>query len=129
MSLPPLKIIFDGSHRRGRALGIVMEDYYYTVGDVSDYVPAGFTTDFESVPWWAQWLLPRAGRIVRSAVIHDELVSRKGLSHEANRLMVDAMRLEGLQDGRRYLIGSALWLFTLLRTGRFSRRTTTEPNA
>lgn len=116
VSLPPLRIQFDGSHRKGRALGVVLEDFHYTIGQVQDFVPAGFQTDFESIPWFAQWLLPRAGRVVRSAIIHDEAVAAGGFSHAANRLMMEAMKLEGLTDGRRYLIGCSLWLYTSIRT-------------
>jgi hypothetical protein len=36
-------------------------------------VPAGFTTDFASVPRPLWWLVPRYGRFTRSTVLHDHL--------------------------------------------------------
>ncbi len=113
MNLPPLKIVFNGSHEHGRALGRVVEDFYYTVGGVTDYIPAGFQTDFESVPWWAQWLVPRAGRSLRAAVIHDYLISVSGYSFKANHVMTEVLKVEGVPAWRRAIIGFALDIFTL----------------
>ena len=36
-------------------------------------IPAGFVTDFASIPAWAQPLLPRTGKHNRAAVLHDYL--------------------------------------------------------
>ena len=37
-------------------------------------VPAGFVTDFGSVPWWGRWLVPRWGwKWTKAYVIHDYL--------------------------------------------------------
>ena len=36
-------------------------------------VPAGFVSDFASVPWWARWLLPADGPWTPAAVVHDYL--------------------------------------------------------
>ncbi|OMQ14558.1 hypothetical protein A7K94_0215800, partial [Modestobacter sp. VKM Ac-2676] len=38
-------------------------------------VPAGFGTDFASVPRVAVWLFPRFGRYTLAAVLHDWLVT------------------------------------------------------
>lgn len=36
-------------------------------------VPAGFVTDFASIPWWARWVLSPTGKHNRAAVLHDYL--------------------------------------------------------
>lgn len=36
-------------------------------------VPAGFVTDFATVPWWVQSLIPRTGAWTLAAVLHDWL--------------------------------------------------------
>lgn len=36
-------------------------------------VPAGFVTDFASIPWWARWALSPTGKHNRAAVLHDFL--------------------------------------------------------
>lgn len=41
-------------------------------------VPAGFVTDFASVPRVFVWLLPRYGDYTWAAILHDYLVTRTG---------------------------------------------------
>jgi Protein of unknown function (DUF1353) len=38
-------------------------------------VPAGYVTDFASVPRVAVWLIPRFGRYTRAAILHDWLLT------------------------------------------------------
>jgi len=66
-------------------------------------VPAGFTTDLGSVPWWATWLVPRDGKGRRAYVLHDWLyrytvVSRK----DADGIMRRAMKELGCGRRRWY---------------------------
>ena len=44
--------------RNGRALDRLIEDLYFETsnGDII-VVPAGFTSDGGSIPWWARWLI------------------------------------------------------------------------
>jgi len=113
--LPDLTMRFRGDHQRGRALGQVVGVYDWSAGGVSGSIPDGFWTELESIPWYAQWLIPRGGRLLRASVIHDELVKRLGFSHEANRIFIAAAREDGFRDGRIYLIGAALWLHTSIK--------------
>lgn len=79
-------------------------------------VPATFICDLASVPWWARWLVPRAGRHNRAAVLHDWLFylrshRRETVSRwEADNLMLQAMRADGVRFTRRGLIRAALLL-------------------
>lgn len=45
-------------------------------------VPAGFRTDFASVPHAVTWLLPRTGRHNRAAVLHDALTRDPNVSRK-----------------------------------------------
>lgn len=51
-------------------------------------VPAGFETDFASVPRWLWWLMPPLGRYSRAALVHDYLYQH----HDAmSRFLADAL--------------------------------------
>lgn len=40
------------------------------------HVPAGYTTDYASVPWFLRWLMSKAGRHGYAAVVHDYCYSQ-----------------------------------------------------
>lgn len=54
-------------------------------------VEAGFVTDFATVPWFVQWLIPRTGTWTLAAVAHDKLCNllndRHGLVQEYRRIL------------------------------------------
>lgn len=55
-------------------------------------VPAGFKTDFASVPRPFVWLLPKYGVYTRAAILHDFLVVSKPVSAvDADRLFLRAL--------------------------------------
>jgi hypothetical protein len=75
---------------------ILMEDMAYQIGDTSEriIVPAGFVTDWASIPrpLWTFGLAP-FGQYTRAAIIHDYLYwSHKCTRDQANRLLVIAMK-------------------------------------
>lgn len=104
----PLTLRFDGVHSRGRAMAVVVEDWAWAVKCWSGVIPAGFKTDLESVPKFAQWILPRAGRALRPALIHDWLISTWGYAREHDDVFMAALDLEGLRDLRVHPIRWAL---------------------
>lgn len=68
-------------------------------------VPAGFTTDFASVPRWPLTfaLLGQYGNA--AAVLHDWLYSSGQLSREAaDRVFLNALRSSGIARWRAYLM-------------------------
>lgn len=75
-------------------------------------VPAGFRTDFASVPrapllWWLA-----GGCAEASAVVHDYLHRglRPDINHEAAAAIFnEAMRAEGVPGWRRWLMYRAVW--------------------
>lgn len=75
---------------------ITVEDMPYVIGRTSDriVVPAGFVTDFASIPQplWSLGLSPH-GQYSRAAVIHDYLYWTQGCTRDqADRLLVIAMK-------------------------------------
>jgi len=56
-------------------------------------VPAGYCTDFASVPRWLWWLFPPRGRWNRAAIVHDYLYER-----HVDRFVADAMFRAGMKD-------------------------------
>lgn len=75
-------------------------------------VPAGFTTDFASVPRFFWRLFPPTGKYGKASVIHDfcyrtGIVSRRA----ADAIFFDAMRHLGVRFPTRYLMWSAVRVF------------------
>lgn len=56
-------------------------------------VPAGFETDFASVPKGLWWLLPPTGKYGKAAVIHDYLYRTHGYS---SKIVADAIFYEAM---------------------------------
>src|SRR4051794_33564779 len=54
----------------------LLEPLTYQGRDEPFVVPAGFETDFASVPRALTWLLPRYGRYTKAAILHDHLCHR-----------------------------------------------------
>jgi hypothetical protein len=72
-------------------------------------VPAGFRTDFASVPRVVTWLVPRFGAYTLAAILHDWLVTtgiRTGVvsAREADGLFRRVMRESGVPVLRRWLM-------------------------
>ena len=72
-------------------------------------VPAGFRTDFASVPRLFTWLVPNSGQYTKSAVLHDWLLEQPGISrHDADGIFRRTMRELGVSDLRRYVMWGAV---------------------
>src|SRR3954451_8276838 len=74
----------------------LVEPLGYQGRDDAFTVPAGFSTDFASVPQPLTWLVPRYGRYTKAAILHDYLwgLCRNGEVDWADRdgLLRRAMR-------------------------------------
>lgn len=78
-------------------------------------VPAGFVTDFASVPRAFVWLLPRYGDYTRAAILHDHLVGTKKVSRaDADGLFRRSMRELGVSLARRWIMWAAVRAASLL---------------
>lgn len=72
-------------------------------------VPAGFRTDFASVPRPFWWLVPRYGRFTKAAVLHDYLWQEGALSRcDADGIFRRAMHELGVPFLRRWLMWTAV---------------------
>ena len=72
-------------------------------------VPAGFRTDFATVPRPVTWLVPRFGAYTLAAILHDWLITeglRTGVvtSREADGIFRRVMRESGVPVLRRWLM-------------------------
>jgi Protein of unknown function (DUF1353) len=85
-------------------------------------------TDLTSVPQWFTWLVPRTGRHLPAALIHDGLTPPSGNGFEivpartitqidADRVFRDAMADVGTPPVRRWLVWSAVSIPTVRTTG------------
>lgn len=83
----------------GGKLWRLAEPIVYEVGGLGSgepiLIPAGFTTDFASIPRIAQIIIPKdVGR--RAAVVHDFLYSTRGAYFRYNREQCDEIFLEAM---------------------------------
>ncbi|MCZ2109452.1 MAG: DUF1353 domain-containing protein [Dehalococcoidia bacterium] len=79
-------------------------------------VPAGFRTDFASVPRLFTWLVPTSGEYTKAAVLHDWLLEESGISrHDADGIFRRTMRELGVSDLRRYVMWGAVRIAGRLR--------------
>lgn len=68
-------------------------------------VPAGFVTDFASVPRIAVWLIPRFGRYTPAAIVHDYLCQNLPIPPaDVDGVFRRIMREQGVPPIRRWLM-------------------------
>jgi hypothetical protein len=101
---PPLTV-----RRATDQLWEVVEPQVYRGARDTFVVPAGFRTDFASVPRVLVWLFPRFGRYTLAAVLHDWLVtvgisSGAVSSRDADGLFRRVLREEAVPPVRRWLM-------------------------
>jgi hypothetical protein len=91
-------------------------------------VPAGFETDFASVPTAFVWLVPKYGRYTKSAILHDFLCEESKAGRfdrdDADGIFRRTMRELGVSFLRRWIMWAAVSSATRsidLRHRRFDR--------
>ena len=89
-----------------------------TIDERDVYVPAGFVTDFASVPRlpFAFWLFGDSAH--RAGVLHDWLYSQGEPRRWCDAVFLAAMQAEGLLAWRRYPMWLAVRLFGARAWGR-----------
>jgi hypothetical protein len=92
----------------------LVEPLGYAGRDETFTVPAGFTTDFASVPQALTWLVPRYGRYTKAAILHDYLwgecrAGRFGWA-DADGILRRTMRELDVPFLRRWLMWGAVRL-------------------
>jgi hypothetical protein len=95
--------------RAGEETWEVLEPLVYRGRHDTFVVPAGFRTDFATVPRVVVWLIPRFGRYTLAAVLHDWLVTVGILagavsSRDADGLFRRVLTEQGVPPVRRWLM-------------------------
>ena len=87
-------------------------------------VPAGFETDFASVPVGFRWLVPVVGRHGKAAVLHDWLYASGYLPRrrQADAVFFEAMTVLGVRPWRKWLIWAAVRAFGWRRWRKARKR-------
>ena len=74
-------------------------------------VPAGFSTDFASVPWLFRRILPRSGEYNAAAIVHDYLYSCRSVPRKAaDQIFLEAMHDVGVPGWKAKAMYSAVRL-------------------
>ncbi len=82
-----------------------------------------FVTDLASVPQLLTWLVPKSGRHLPAALVHDAMVRDPGIDRfDADRIFRDAMGDLGVRLIRRWLMWTAVSLKTIHKRGTASLR-------
>ncbi|WP_378739510.1 DUF1353 domain-containing protein [Nocardia brasiliensis] len=94
----------------------VVEPLVYQ-GDSQEFViPAGFRTDFASVPRALVWLIPRYGAYTRAAILHDYLRSANVVSiADADGIFRRCLQELGVSVPRRWMMWAGVRLASGLR--------------
>lgn len=78
-------------------------------------VPAGFVTDFASVPWPASMLIPKSGAYNQAAVVHDYLYTvRKYSRATSDRFFLEGMKALKVNPVKRWTMYQAVRRFGFL---------------
>ena len=80
-------------------------------GKISVWVPAGFETDFASVPRWLWPIFPPTGKWCEAAVMHDYLYTTTCSRFLADALFREAMYISGVPWYQRVAMFYAVRVF------------------
>lgn len=109
----PLFVEILDKTRQGRVTARLVKGFAYERGELGSgeviNVPAGYVTDFASVPWGLWNIEPPLGDAAKAAVVHDYLYDTKGLSGRYTRAEADGIFREALA-----VLGVPLWKRTVL---------------
>ncbi|MFN4297608.1 MAG: DUF1353 domain-containing protein [Brevundimonas sp.] len=98
--------------RDGRTTVVVMQPFAYEQPSTGRWiwVPAGYVTDFASIPRVGRWLIPPFGRHAIAAVVHDWLysVGEPGQRDAADDIFNEALTELGVDPARRGVMHAAV---------------------
>lgn len=98
----------------GNGIYQLVEPFTYqdpVVGEIA--VPAGFKTDFCSIPFFARAFFPTSGKAAPAGVLHDYCLGEQtGLRKQASRIFLRALRDGGVPAWRRYPMFAFVFIFT-----------------
>ncbi|MFD6158194.1 DUF1353 domain-containing protein [Nocardia sp. NPDC060256] len=98
----------------------VVDPLVYQGASEEFVIPAGFRTDFASVPRALVWLVPRYGAYTRAAILHDYLRSTHAVSiADADGIFRRCLRELGVAVPRRWMMWAAVRLASGLTGASF----------
>lgn len=108
-----LVVEVEQGERAGRGLARLVLPFVYEVGALGSgdriVVPAGFETDFCSIPWFARWLFAPLDRAAKAGVLHDWLLECKDRPRrEADAIFREALGVLGVKPWRRWIMWAAV---------------------
>jgi len=111
----PLQVRILDVPRDGRVTAELLKPFRYDPGSGEGPIeaPAGFVTDFASVPWGLWNLEPPLGDAAKAAVVHDYLYASSGLSGRFSRARADGLFRQALADSgvpawKRFVLWAAV---------------------
>ncbi len=106
-----VKVLAD--ERNGQGLFEVAQPFTFDLGFLgsgeSITVPAGFQTDFASIPWFARWLFPISGKVAKAALLHDYMLLLN--DPRASDAFAQALEAAGVGKVRRWIMVTAVRLW------------------
>ena len=88
--------------------------YNSALADRMIAVPAGYCTDFASVPRWPLAFMLTGDTVHAAAVVHDWIIDSRCLDRTtADRIFLEAMKVEGAPEWRRQIMFAAVHGYTL----------------
>ena len=98
----------------GNGVYQLVEPFTYqdrVVGEIT--VPAGFKTDFCSIPFFARAFFPVSGKAAPAGLLHDYCLGEQtGLRKQASRIFLRALKDGGVPAWRRYPMFAFVFIFT-----------------
>lgn len=115
MSGPTLQLL-DENDLKGRPLFRLIDSYEYPLGPGATItVPAGYVTNFGTIPRWFSWVVS-PGQLREAAIVHDYMcneafsIAADNLHSGYSRWMADAVLYEGMgRLGFRWPKRFAVW--------------------
>ncbi len=102
--------------RNGQGLFEVAVPFTFDLGFLGSgetvLVPAGFVTDFASIPWFARWLLPISGKVAKAALLHDYMLAL--YDPRAPSAFAEALEVAGVGPIRRWIMVAGVRLWAVL---------------
>lgn len=126
------RVIVDGRERFALVHPIAYRDVHHGAPHVVPADPQSFRSDLTSVPFWLTWLVPRTGRHLLAALLHDGLVGCDGgrptyRGPQVDRVEADlifrrALIALGVSRARAWLMWTAVAAATVFVAGSWAQR-------
>jgi hypothetical protein len=97
-------------------LGVVrLHEIYEATTDTMGLVtiPAGYETDFASIPRIARPFICQMGKCARAALLHDWLLHLDANHSRSARVFSEALRASNVSTVGRWIMVAFVWVFTL----------------